>query len=168
MAVRKSGPLDAMVGAKIRMFRINRGMSQTALAERVGVSFQQVQKYEKGANRVGASRLSQIASVLGIAVGELFESSQEKIGASNSPVHLLAEPGALRVLKAYLRTNSRVRLAIAKLVESIADQKPTVQKSVGQKSSVQKSVTKASVTKASVARLDTASRGERRSSRART
>ncbi len=73
MAARKSGPLDAMVGNKIRMFRINRGMSQTALAERIGVSFQQVQKYEKGANRVGASRLSQIASVLGISVGDLFE-----------------------------------------------------------------------------------------------
>ena len=163
MAVRKSGPLDAMVGAKIRMFRINRGLSQTALAERVGVSFQQVQKYEKGSNRVGASRLSQIASVLGITVGELFESSQEKIATANSPVHLLAEPGALRVLKAYLRTNSRVRLAIAKLVESIADQKPTVRKSVVQKSIVQKSMTKASV-----ARLDAATRGERRSSRART
>src|SRR6185312_15114632 len=102
MAVRKSGPLDAMVGAKIRMFRINRGMSQTALAERVGVSFQQVQKYEKGTNRVGASRLSQIASVLGITVGELFEGAQpqEKTAAANSPVQLLAEPGALRVLKA--------------------------------------------------------------------
>ena len=73
MAIRKSGPLDAMVGAKIRMFRINRGMSQTVLAGRIGVTFQQVQKYEKGANRVGASRLSQIASVLGISVGELFE-----------------------------------------------------------------------------------------------
>ena len=163
MAVRKSGPLDAMVGAKIRMFRINRGLSQTALAERVGVSFQQVQKYEKGANRVGASRLSQIASVLGITVGELFESSQEKIATANSPVHLLAEPGALRVLKAYLRTNSRVRLAIAKLVESIADQKPTVRKPVVQKSIVQKSMTNGSV-----ARLDAATRGERRSSRART
>jgi len=173
MAVRKSGPLDAMVGAKIRMFRINRGMSQTALAERVGVSFQQVQKYEKGANRVGASRLSQIASVLGITVGELFESSQEKVAAANSPVHLLAEPGALRVLKAYLRTNSRVRLAIARLVESIADQKPTVQKAVVQKSIVQKSIVQKSMahksmTKASVARLGTATRGERRSSRART
>ncbi len=163
MAVRKSGPLDAMVGAKIRMFRINRGMSQTALAERIGVSFQQVQKYEKGANRVGASRLSQIASVLGITVGELFEASQQKNSAANSPVHLLAEPGALRVLKAYLRTNSRVRLAIAKLVESIADQKPTAQKPVVQKSMVQKSMTKASV-----ARLDAATRDERRSSRART
>ena len=168
MAVRKSGPLDAMVGAKIRMFRINRGMSQTALAERIGVSFQQVQKYEKGANRVGASRLSQIASVLGITVGELFESSQEKTAAANSPVHLLAEPGALRVLKAYLRTNSRVRLAIARLVESIADQKPTVQKSVVQKSGIQKSGIQKSMTKASVARLDVATRGERRSSRART
>src|SRR3981189_2818696 len=125
MAVRKSGPLDAMVGAKIRMFRINRGMSQTALAERVGVSFQQVQKYEKGANRVRGSRLSQIASVLGIAVGELFESSQEKTAAANSPVHLLAEPGALRVLKAYLRTNSRVRLALARLVENTPAQKAT-------------------------------------------
>jgi hypothetical protein len=64
----------------------------------------------------------------------------------------------LRVLKAYLRTNSRVRLAIARLVESIADQKPPVQKSAVQKS----------ITKASVARLDAATRGERRSSRART
>jgi transcriptional regulator with XRE-family HTH domain len=166
MAVRKSGPLDAMVGAKIRMFRINHGMSQTALAERIGVSFQQVQKYEKGANRVGASRLSQIASVLGITVGELFESSLEKTAASNSPVHLLAEPGALRVLKAYLRTNSRVRLAIAKLVESIADQKPTVRKPVVQRPVVQKPVVHKSMTKASVARL-AAPRGERRNSRVR-
>jgi transcriptional regulator with XRE-family HTH domain len=166
MAVRKSGPLDAMVGAKIRMFRINHGMSQTALAERIGVSFQQVQKYEKGANRVGASRLSQIASVLGITVGELFESSLEKTAASNSPVHLLAEPGALRVLKAYLRTNSRVRLAIAKLVESIADQKPTVRKPVVQRPIVQKPVVHKSMTKASVARL-AAPRGERRNSRVR-
>ena len=124
MAIRKSGPLDAMVGARIRMFRINRGMSQTVLAERIGVTFQQVQKYEKGANRVGASRLSQIASVLGISVGELFESSGDVSGL-NSPIHLLAEPGALRVLKAYVRTtNPRVRLSIAKLVESIADRAP--------------------------------------------
>jgi transcriptional regulator with XRE-family HTH domain len=162
MAVRKSGPLDAMVGARIRMFRINRGLSQTVLAERIGVSFQQVQKYEKGANRVGASRLSQIASVLGISVGELFEPSRDKAAASNSPVHMLAEPGALRVLKAYLRTNARVRLAIAKLVESIADQKPAVQKSVVQKAAVQKNMTKTPV-----ARLDAATRGEGRSSRVR-
>ena len=124
MAVRKSGPLDAMVGAKIRMSRIDRGMSQTALAEKIGVSFQQVQKYEKGSNRIGASRLAQIAAVLGISVGDLFESSPEKAAASNLPVHLLGEPGVSRVIKAYVRTNPRVRLAIAKLVESLADRKP--------------------------------------------
>ena len=110
MATRKSGPLDAMVGARIRMLRVNRGMSQTMLAERIGVTFQQVQKYERGANRVGASRLAQIASVLGVSIGELFESSRTESPRLNSPVRLLAEPGAFRVLKAYVRTtNPRLR-----------------------------------------------------------
>jgi transcriptional regulator with XRE-family HTH domain len=90
-----------MVGARIQMLRVNRGMSQTMLAERIGVTFQQVQKYERGASRVGASRLSQIASVLGVSIGELFESSRTTDSPRlNSPVRLLAEPGALRVLKA--------------------------------------------------------------------
>ena len=112
MATRKSGPLDAMVGARIRMLRVNRGISQTVLAERIGVTFQQVQKYERGANRVGASRLAQIASVLDVSVGEFFESSRAGPPGLNSPVHLLAEPGAWRVLKAYARTPSpRVRPA---------------------------------------------------------
>jgi transcriptional regulator with XRE-family HTH domain len=78
MPRRKSDPLDAMVGAKVRVFRINRGISQTALAEQLGVTFQQVQKYEKGANRIGASRLSQIATALDISIAELFEPSREK------------------------------------------------------------------------------------------
>ncbi|NOJ44508.1 helix-turn-helix domain-containing protein [Bradyrhizobium australiense] len=89
MATRKSGPLDAMVGARIRMFRINRGTSQT-IAERFGVTIQQVQKYERGANRVGAIRLSQIATVLDVSAGELFESSRPGSSGLNSPVHLLA------------------------------------------------------------------------------
>ena len=143
MATRKSGPLDAMVGVRIRMFRINRGMSQTMLAERIGVTFQQLQKYERGVNRVGASRLSQIASVLGVSVGELFESVGPGSSGLNSAANLLAEPGALRVLKAYARTPSpRVRSCIAKLVESIAD--------------------RSSGTKATVARLNTVDLGERR------
>ena len=125
MARRKSGPLDAMVGARIRMLRVNCGISRTVLADRIGVTFQQMQKYERGANRIGASRLSLIASVLGVSVGELFESSGIGSPSLNSPVHLLAEPGAVRVLKAYARTTSpRVRLCIAKLVESIASRTP--------------------------------------------
>jgi len=62
MATRKSGPLDAMVGARIRMLRVDRGMSQAALAERVGVTPQQLQKYERGTSRIGGGRLSRSPS----------------------------------------------------------------------------------------------------------
>jgi transcriptional regulator with XRE-family HTH domain len=125
MSTRMPDPLDAMVGAKIRIFRVHRRISQTDLAEQIGVTFQQVQKYEKGTNRVGASRLSRIAAVLGISVGELFEPAVGKSDDEMSPFRLLAEPGALRVLKAYTRTSDpRVRRAIAELVEGIADTPP--------------------------------------------
>jgi transcriptional regulator with XRE-family HTH domain len=126
MPTRMPDPLDALVGARIRVFRIHRKISQTDLADQIGVTFQQVQKYEKGTNRIGASRLSRIAAVLGISVGELFESPGEKSGDSALLFRMLAEPGALRVLKAYTRTTDpRVRHAIAELIEGIADKQPT-------------------------------------------
>jgi len=110
-----------MVGAKIRVLRLSRGLSQSDLADQIGVTFQQVQKYEKGANRVGASRLSQIANVLGISVGELFEQSRQRPGAASSPLKLLVEPGAVRVLEAYVQTTDpRLRRAIVNLIEGIA------------------------------------------------
>jgi len=121
MPGRKPDPLDAMVGAKIRVLRLSRGLSQSDLADQIGVTFQQVQKYEKGANRVGASRLSQIANVLGISVGELFEQSRQRPGAASSPLKLLVEPGAVRVLEAYVQTTDpRLRRAIVNLIEGIA------------------------------------------------
>jgi transcriptional regulator with XRE-family HTH domain len=136
MLARTPDPLDVMVGTKIRIFRTDRGMSQSELAGQIGVAFQQVQKYEKGINRVGASRLSRIAAVLGITVGELFESSKlespkksagSRSAGSNSPFRLLAEPDALRVLKAFSRTTDpHVRRAIARLVESVADRETRV------------------------------------------
>ena len=125
MPTRLPDPLDSLVGARIRVFRIHRKISQTDLAEQIGVTFQQVQKYEKGTNRIGASRLSRIAAVLGVSVGELFESPGEKSGDSALLFRMLAEPGALRVLKAYTRTSEpRVRHAIAELIEGIADKEP--------------------------------------------
>jgi transcriptional regulator with XRE-family HTH domain len=130
MLARTPDPLDVMVGAKIRIFRTHRGMSQSDLAGKIGVAFQQVQKYEKGINRVGASRLSRIASVLGISIGELFEASEDKSAGSKSPFRLLAERDALRLLKAFSRTSDpRVRRAIAQLVESVADQQPPAKSS---------------------------------------
>ncbi|MEA2943777.1 MAG: hypothetical protein QOD09_4306 [Bradyrhizobium sp.] len=144
MPTKMPDPLDAMVGARIRVFRIHRKISQTDLADQIGVTFQQVQKYEKGTNRIGASRLSRIATVLGISVGELFESPGEKASDSALLFRLLAEPGALRVLKAYSRTSDpRVRHAIAELIEGIADKQPT----------------KKSPTKSSISRLATWKRG---------
>jgi transcriptional regulator with XRE-family HTH domain len=97
------------------------------LAGKIGVTFQQVQKYEKGTNRVGASRLSRIASVLGVSVGELFESSENTSATGRSPFRLLAERDALRVVTAFSRTtNPRVRRAITKVLKSIADRQSAV------------------------------------------
>jgi len=130
MLARTPDPLDVMVGARIRILRKHRGMSQGELAGKIGVSFQQVQKYEKGTNRVGASRLSCIADVLGVSVGELFEPSENKSAAAKSPFRLLAERDALRVLTAFSRTtNPRVRRAITKLLESVADRQSAVKPS---------------------------------------
>jgi transcriptional regulator with XRE-family HTH domain len=128
-----------MVGSKIRIFRTHRGLSQSNLAEKVGVAFQQVQKYENGTNRVGASRLSRIAAALGVSIGELFEPSQPKSPHSKSPFDLLAERDVLRVLKAFARTTDpRVRRAIAQLVESVADQQPKVRLSIARPAPVKR------------------------------
>jgi len=125
MPVRKSGPLDAMLGARLRTLRVSRGISQAVLAEKIGVSFQQVQKYERGADRVGANRLARIAAVLDVSVTEFFESARTRPPGLKSPIHLLAEPGAWQVLEAYAREPSqRVRSCIVKLMESIADRNP--------------------------------------------
>jgi transcriptional regulator with XRE-family HTH domain len=123
MLARKPDPLDSVVGAKIRIFRANRGLSQTALAKAIGVTFQQVQKYESGTNRVGAGRLSRIAVVLGVSISQLFDSSDD-VTDPTSPFRLLAEPGALRLLKAFSRASDpRVRRGITLLLESLADQR---------------------------------------------
>src|SRR6195952_3795626 len=123
MSTKTPDPLDVMVGAKIRIFRMHRRVSQADLAEQIGVTFQQVQKYERGINRVGASRLSRIATVLNVSIGELFESPGDKLADSTSPFRLLAEPGALRLLKSYARTSDPcVRRAVIELAESTAHQ----------------------------------------------
>jgi len=104
------------------MLRLNRGISQAMLAQRIGVTFQQVQKYEQGASRVGASRLAQIALVLRVSVGEFFESSLAEPRGLDSRDRLLAEPDAWRGPKTLARRPSPpVQPCIGKLVESTAD-----------------------------------------------
>ena len=104
------------------MLRVNCGISRTVLADRIGVTFQQMQKYEQGAIRVGASRLAQIAYVLDVSFGEFFEPSRTGLPRLDSPGLLLAEPDAWRVPKALARASGpRARSSIAELVESAID-----------------------------------------------
>jgi transcriptional regulator with XRE-family HTH domain len=98
-------------------------MSQTELARRIGVTFQQVQKYENGANRVGSGRLFKIASVFSIPVTAFFDGAEHPAEAEDtrSPTALLTEPYALRLLQAFRALESNdMRRTIADLVENIA------------------------------------------------
>ncbi|MEA2819854.1 MAG: hypothetical protein QOJ86_1858 [Bradyrhizobium sp.] len=126
MSTKMPDRLDVMVGAKIRIFRIYRGVSQAELAEEIGVTFQQIEKYEKGLSRVGANRLLRIASALGVSMGELFQSPGDTLADSISLFRLLAEPGALRLLKSYVGTSDPcVRRAVVELAEAKTHQQAT-------------------------------------------
>jgi transcriptional regulator with XRE-family HTH domain len=82
-AVKSIQPVDRLVGRRVRMLRVSRGMSQSALGSQLGVTFQQLQKYENGSNRVSASRLHDIARILGVEVKSFFEDAAdpEKLAA---------------------------------------------------------------------------------------
>jgi len=103
-----------------------RGISQTELGKRIGVTFQQVQKYEKGANRVGAGRLTRIAGVLDVPVSSFFGGpggADDLMPESGSRPDLeyLVQPGALRLLRAYGRIQAgSLQRSIVLLVERIA------------------------------------------------
>ncbi len=77
-------PIDIHVGSRVRMRRMLIGMSQERLGDQLGLTFQQVQKYEKGANRIGASRLFQIAQSLGVPVDYFYDGLQLEEGAGQS------------------------------------------------------------------------------------
>jgi transcriptional regulator with XRE-family HTH domain len=110
---------DIELGQRIRLRRVELDISQTALADKLGVSFQQVQKYEKGVNRVGAARLQKIATALDVPVAFFFEGD----GASREVDSLLFVDSAfsLRLLRAYASMkNQAVQRQFVSLIESIA------------------------------------------------
>ena len=116
-----SDPIDVAVGARIRLLRKIRGLSQQALAAEAGVTFQQIQKYERGANRVSASMLSRIAKTLDAPIAEFFGESTESAGAVDEVAALLVEPGALDLLRAYSALpRGPGRAALAEFVQSVA------------------------------------------------
>ncbi len=116
-------PIDRMVGLNIRIFRLARDMSQTELGKAIGVSFQQVQKYENGHNRVGSSRLAKIAETLGVPVSRLFDNGARTAdGHANGALvtDLLAVPYAVQMLRAFGgMANNDVRRSFVDLMECL-------------------------------------------------
>jgi transcriptional regulator with XRE-family HTH domain len=130
--VKKSpNPTDMHVGNRVRDRRQSLGMSQTKLAEAVGLTFQQIQKYEKGTNRVGGSRLQQFANILNVPISFFFEGgpnapSQRKAGAIDPSITYLSEfissKDGLALIKAFMQIkNTKLRRGITNMVEQIAD-----------------------------------------------
>jgi len=116
---------DGQVGVSIRAHRLAAGMSQGDVAKRLGVSFQQVQKYENGTNRVGAGRLPQIADMFGIPIGALFGGSvNASVGKANGgdvPANLVSDAATVKMLAAYAAITDRsVRRNLSELIDRIA------------------------------------------------
>jgi transcriptional regulator with XRE-family HTH domain len=124
-------PIDKYVGSRVRMRRMMLGMSQEKLGDQLGLTFQQVQKYEKGMNRIGASRLQQIANIMQVPVSFFFEGAPggdaTAVFAATSavPVDVVAQVAAtrdgLRLITAFANiTAAKARHALADLVEEMA------------------------------------------------
>ena len=130
MSTKAPNPVDKYVGSRVRMRRIMLGMSQEKLGEALGLTFQQVQKYEKGTNRVGASRIQQISEILQVPVSFLFEGGPsgttggDGFSEGTSPAYVsdfLATSEGLALTKAFTRIpDAKLRRRIVDLVQQIA------------------------------------------------
>ena len=131
MIKKAPNPVDAHVGSRVRMRRVLIGMSQEKLGEALGITFQQIQKYEKGTNRIGASRMQQIATVMAVPVSYFFEDAPgadpkakgfgESAG-SDYVVDFLTTAEGLQLNKSFVRIpDAKVRRKIVELVTALAD-----------------------------------------------
>jgi transcriptional regulator with XRE-family HTH domain len=131
---RRANPIDAHVGSRVRMRRMLLGMSQEKLGELLGLTFQQVQKYEKGVNRIGASRLFDLSHVLGVPIQFFYDDAPEsansdsgmRAGFAERPaesyvVDFLSSREGLELNKAFVRIQDpTVRRSVVDLVRSLA------------------------------------------------
>jgi transcriptional regulator with XRE-family HTH domain len=121
---KRTDPYDVEVGRRIRARRVARQMSQMDLAGHLGLTFQQVQKYEKGTNRVAAGRLKRIARILEVPILYFFDDTDE-FGHDGAATNGLADNSrALRLMRAYSRIdNSSLQQSILDLTEKIATER---------------------------------------------
>jgi transcriptional regulator with XRE-family HTH domain len=133
MPTKSPNPIDKHVGSRVRMRRMMLGMSQEKLGDALGLTFQQVQKYEKGTNRIGASRLQHISHILQVPVAFFFEGAPSVPGAPQaegtapSPAYVtdfFTTSDGLVLAKAFTRIkNAKLRRRIVDLVQEIVDGK---------------------------------------------
>ena len=129
---KKPNPIDIHVGSRVRLRRTMMGQSQEKLGEALGITFQQVQKYEKGTNRIGASRLQRISEVLGVPVSFFFEdapSTGAPLAGMREPesgdyvVDFLSTSEGLQLNKAFVKiADPKVRRRVVELVRSLAEE----------------------------------------------
>jgi transcriptional regulator with XRE-family HTH domain len=127
MGVKSPSAIDRHVGTRVRMRRMLLGMSQERLGEALKITFQQVQKYEKGTNRISASRLQQIANVLGVTIDFFYEGATQE-GSPTAPdasatllTEVLASPEGLQLIRSFAQiSDSDVRQRLADLAEALA------------------------------------------------
>lgn len=123
---RSANSVDSHVGSRVRLRRLELGLSQEKLAEQLGITFQQVQKYERGTNRIGASRLHQIALVLQAPITYFFEGASERMlprSSEASPLtQALADPATVRLVRAFASiTDPQLKQKAVGIIEAIAD-----------------------------------------------
>jgi len=117
-------PVDVHVGKRVRHRRWMVGMTQQQLAEKVGIKFQQIQKYETGMNRVSASRLWDIAEALDVPVGYFFEGldpHQDTMAASGVPGDILGDKEALELVRSYYAIPAHQRKRLFELARVLSE-----------------------------------------------
>jgi transcriptional regulator with XRE-family HTH domain len=124
---RRADSRDAEVGRRVRSRRLECRLSQTELADRIGVTFQQVQKYEKGVNRIGAGRLQRISEALEVPITFFFSGApgapaRETSGNAESIFGFMQTSGSVRIVKAFHKIKSRkARQLLVEMAEELAD-----------------------------------------------
>lgn len=129
---KKPNPIDIHVGSRVRLRRMMTGISQEKLGEHLGITFQQIQKYEKGTNRIGASRLQSISNVLQVPVSFFFDGAPGPSSGNRADgfqenssaymIEFLSSPEGLQLNKAFSRiSDAKVRRRIVDLVRTLAE-----------------------------------------------
>ena len=127
-SAKSPSPVDVAVGRNVRIWRMAKGLSQAQLASRLGITFQQLQKYEVGGNRVPTGRLVKIAAILGVPISVLFEGTNAA-EPSRSLLALVSDSRSFRLAHAFTAIkNNSLRLSLVNLVERIAASVPRSQR----------------------------------------